>query len=464
MNTFFHFPKSLLLFATFLGTTLLTAFAAEIVEIPSEYPTVRRDATVRAVEKVMPSVVNIGTETIVQTRDTFEQRLREYFDPYYRQRKPDSQYSLGSGVIIDEEGYVITNDHVVRRASRIWVKLMDGREYEADVVASTSRSDIALLKIKNEDNVVFKAAEFADDDDLLLGETVIALGNPFGLGGSVSKGILSSKNRRPTEQDETLDIADWLQTDAAINPGNSGGPLINLEGKVIGIDVAVYSAGQGIGFAVPIKQVSQSISHIFTPESQMGLWFGARITAGQPPLKVLETEKDSPARQAGLKAGDVILEVNGETPTSFIDFNKRLQSPNGPSPTKLKVRRGSKDIDIGLNLIPEEAYFNEDLIRKRTGLGLQPLTQKLARDLGLNRYGGFLISDVERNSPAEKIKLESGIVIEAFDEMPASSMVQAARYLQSLDIGSSVNLGIRVYAKQGRRRVMQTYVAKLKTR
>ena len=110
---------------------------------------------------------------------------------------------------MDEDGYVVTNDHVVRRASRIWVRLMDGREFEADLVASTARSDIALLKIRNENGEKFQAAPFANDDDLLLGETVIALGNPFGLGGSVSKGILSSKNRRPSAEDEALDIADW---------------------------------------------------------------------------------------------------------------------------------------------------------------------------------------------------------------------------------------------------------------
>src|SRR5438128_1132546 len=190
----------------------------------------RRDATVEAVERVMPCVVNIGTETIVESNEPFEQMLREFWGPYYRRRQPDAHYSLGSGVIIDENGYVLTNLHVVRRASKVWVKLADGREFEARPIVGNTHKDVALLKLLTKGNEKFKAVKFAKDDDLLLGETVLALGNPFGLGGSVSRGILSSKNRRPPLETEPLDVADWLQTDAAINPGSSGGPLIELPG------------------------------------------------------------------------------------------------------------------------------------------------------------------------------------------------------------------------------------------
>ena len=157
---------------------------------------VRRDATVLAVEKVMPSVVNIATETIIQVRDPFEEFFRQFWDPYHRRQPPNSQYSLGSGVIIDEEGYLLTNDHVVRRADKITVKFCTGTNvYTATVVASDPKSDVALLKLNARPGEKFKAIQFAREDDLLLGETVLALGNPFGLGGSVSRGILSSKSR-----------------------------------------------------------------------------------------------------------------------------------------------------------------------------------------------------------------------------------------------------------------------------
>ncbi len=239
-------------------------------------PDARRDATVEAVEQVMPSVVNIATETIVEYNDPFEQMLREFWGPYYRRRQPNTQYSLGSGVIIDEDGYVLTNLHVVRRASKVWVKLADGREFEAEpTIVVNLRIDVAVLKLKTKEGERFKAVKFAKDDDLLLGETVLALGNPFGLGGSVSRGILSSKNRRPAIEGEPLDVADWLQTDAAINPGSSGGPLINLKGELIGLNVAIYREGHGIGFAVPIKQVTEALSEIFAPEETKTMWFGA---------------------------------------------------------------------------------------------------------------------------------------------------------------------------------------------
>ena len=177
--------------------------------------------------------------------------------------------------------------------------------YRAEAVAGSLATDIALLKIipKNTDDT-FTAATFAADDDLLLGETVLALGNPFGLGGSVSRGILSSKSRRAKSGGSKLDIPDWLQTDASINPGNSGGPLINLDGEIIGINVAVLREGQGIGFAIPIKRVNESLARIFTPEFLEGNWFGAAIHPGSRPLTVASVAPDSPAAKAGLLPGD----------------------------------------------------------------------------------------------------------------------------------------------------------------
>ena len=219
---------------------------------------VRRDATVEAVERVMPAVVNIATEEIVEYSDSYEPWFRQFWTPYYRRQQPNAQYSLGSGVIIDEDGYVLTNLHVVRRANRVWVKLADGREFQAQPIVGTTRSDVALLKLITPKNEKFKAIRFAKDDDLLLGETVLAMGNPFGLGGSVSRGILSSKNRRAPKEGESLDIADWLQTDAPINFGNSGGPLVNLRGELIGLNVAIYSEGHGIGFAIPDQASGRS--------------------------------------------------------------------------------------------------------------------------------------------------------------------------------------------------------------
>ncbi|NDA65327.1 MAG: hypothetical protein EBY09_01605, partial [Verrucomicrobia bacterium] len=244
-------------FALAVGCGLLMA-QAQVADV-------RRDATVTAVERAMPSVVNIATTTVVDNTDPAFRWRAEFFGYRVRPQLAEVPSSVGSGVIIDETGYVLTNEHVVKGANRIWVKLMDGREIEAERVAGTRKTDVALLKMKTKEGDKFTPMRFAADDDLLLGETVITLGNPFGLGGSVSKGILSSKSRRPANEDSALDVADWLQTDAAINPGNSGGPLINVRGELIGLNVAVYREGHGIGFAIPIKRVNEALSRYFTP-------------------------------------------------------------------------------------------------------------------------------------------------------------------------------------------------------
>src|SRR6266436_1760702 len=263
---------------------------------------VRRDAAVEAVQRVMPSVVNVATEELVPVRDSVESLFREFFDPYNRRRQPNTQYSLGSGVIIDEDGFVLTNFHVVDRARRVWVKLSDGREYECERKSGTSFSDLALLKIHANKGEKFTAVKLAPDDDLLLGETVLALGNPFGLGGSVSRGILSSKTRRPPMENEPLDVLDWLQTDAAINPGNSGGPLVNLRGELVGVNVAISREGQGIAFAIPVKRVSAALAEIYSPELLQKMWFGARVRPRGAPFQVMSVQMESPAGKAGLRA------------------------------------------------------------------------------------------------------------------------------------------------------------------
>ena len=190
----------------------------------------RRSPTVNAVAKVMPSVVNIATKTRVQRVGYLYNWWRDNWTPYAQQLPP--QESAGSGVIVSESGHVLTNVHVVRDADEIWVKLTDEngeqKVYQAEAIAGSLTTDIALLKIiPSKKGETFAAATFAANDDLLLGESVMALGNPFGLGGSVSQGILSSKSRRTETDGKRLEIPDWLQTDASINPGNSGGPLIN---------------------------------------------------------------------------------------------------------------------------------------------------------------------------------------------------------------------------------------------
>lgn len=407
---------------------------------------VRRDAAVEAIERAMPSVVNIQTETIVEYSDPFDELLREFWGPYYRRRPPNTEYSLGSGVIIHEEGYVLTNLHVVRRANRIKVKVFDGnqfKDYEAEPIVGTTLKDVALLKLKTKPGERFRAVKFTPDDDLLLGETVLALGNPFGLGGSVSRGILSSKNRRLPKENEPLDYADWLQTDAAINPGNSGGPLINLRGELIGLNVAVYREGQGIGFAIPVRQVTEAFSEIFIPEVIHSLWFGARIKSGPYPLLVTTVEPNSPAGKAGLIVGDQILQVDGKTPIGFIECSELLNVSHRPT-ILLVAQKSGNQRKLTVQLMPLRKVVKEKL-----GIEVQELTPELIQRLGVKGKVGLLIAEVEKGGPAEQAELQSGFLITGIEGQTTAYLMTAADILSDKKKGERVRLTVLVPQRAG---------------
>jgi len=411
---------------------------------------VRRDAVVAAVEHVMPSVVNIGTETIIRVRDPFEDFFRDFWNPYHRQAQPEPRYSLGSGVIIDEAGYVLTNDHLVRRADKIWVKLSTTPDvYEATLVAADERSDVALLKLKAKPGEKFTAIKFAPDDDLLLGETVLALGNPFALGGSVSRGILSSKSRLAPIENQPLDVPNWLQTDAPINPGNSGGPLANLRGELIGLNTAILREAQGIGFAIPVKRINESLSEMLTPESSASrLWFGARIKAGAGPRAIISVQPESPAAKAGLKGGDTIVQVNGKTPRSFIELNELLVAGAKPELTLSIQRETGERRNVTVRLVPEKTFFNADLIQKKIGVSLQELTPKLAEALGLSSADGFVVSGVDRGTPAAE-NLQPGFLVVSIDGRRPADLTEAAKILYRKKARETVQLGVVIHERRG---------------
>jgi serine protease Do len=407
----------------------------------------RRDATVIAVERVLPSVVNIATETVVEYHDWYDAMLRQFYGWSRTPLHQEKSVSLGSGVIIDEDGYVLTNLHVVRRASRIQVKLWDGREYEAEPLVGTPGSDVALLKLKTRPGEKFKAIRLAPDDDLLLGETVIALGNPYGLGASVTKGILSSKNRRPSTGDEPLDVQDWLQTDAAINPGNSGGPLVNLRGELIGLNVAVYrenggERGLGVGFSIPVKQVSTALSRFFTPEVTDSLWFGAQFKPGSRPIEVSAVQTGGPAAKAGLRAGDHVLEVNGKTPQNLIECNRLLVTADRAA--NLIIEHDSRQRSISVRLLSFE-----DLVRHRVGLTLLEITPQSAAGLGVRPGDALFIAEVQKGGPAERAGIERGYLLTAVDDQSTSSLRNVAEALSEKKRGESARFTVAVPRRFG---------------
>ena len=435
---------------TKLRAILVLAFVVSV--FPQAEESQRQDAVVEAVALVMPSVVNIATKTRVGRVRYYYDWWRDNWAPYAQELPP--QESAGSGVVVDASGYVLTNVHVVKDADEIWVKFNsiagEPKVYQAEVVVGSLTTDIALLKIiQGEAGKKFAVANFASDGDLLLGETVLALGNPFGLGGSVSRGILSSKSRRTETGDSQLDIPDWLQTDASINPGNSGGPLINLDGEIIGISVAVLKEGQGIGFAIPVKRVNEALSRIFTPEFLEGNWFGATVDAGSRPLTVTAVEPNGPAAKADMVVGDQITKINGHFPRSFIEFAGRLLDLGDNRTVQIHIKRGDDNLLRTVKLIPEKNFLNSDLIRKKTGASLESLTPEVARALGFNSAEGLVVSQVDGGSPADKAGLTTGVVVVAIDGREANDIVNAARLINSKTSGERLKLSLVHIRRKG---------------
>lgn len=435
---------------TKLGAILVLSFVASVFLQAEESQ--RQDAVVKAAGLVMPSVVNIATKTRVQRVRYYYDWWRDNWAPYAQELPP--QESAGSGVVVDASGYVLTNVHVVKDADEIWVKINneagEPKIYEAEVVVGSLTTDIALLKIiHGETGKTFAVANFANNGDLLLGETVLALGNPFGLGGSVSRGILSSKSRRTETEGSQLDIPDWLQTDASINPGNSGGPLINLDGEIIGINVAVLKEGQGIGFAIPVKRVNEALSRIFTPEFLEGNWFGAKVDAGSRPLTVTAVEPNSPAAKADMAVGDQITKINGHSPRNFIEFAVRLLDLGNNPTVQIDIKRGDDVFLRAVNLIPEKTFLNSGLIREKTGVSLEALTPEVARALGFNSAEGLVVSQVDADSPADKAGLTTGVVVVAIDDRKASDIVNAARLLNRKTSGEGLKLSLVHIRRKG---------------
>ena len=399
---------------------------------------IRRDATVNAVEQVMPTVVNIATRGKIPVRNPIERLQRQMWG----QQLFYDFIAKGSGVVIDENGYLLTNEHVIEDADEIQVRFGTGTNtYEAKVVRSDEKTDIALLKLVARPGERFRAIKLAREDDLLLGETVLALGNPVGLGGSVTRGILSSKSRIAPEEGVPLDIPNYLQTDAPINPGNSGGPLVNLRGELIGINVKVLTQTergepvQGIGFAIPIRLVEDS--EIFPTEYVKSFWFGARVKVGSYPLAITRVQPDSPAGKAGLKAGDIVMQVNGKVPKTSIDFGDLLAS-NATAEFPITIRRGESTSDFRVRMVPEQMVFNAKMLRDKLGLALE------------KSPNGFVITEVQPDSPAAAAGLQPRMIIQAIDmQAPPDDVTGIAKLLYGKKKGEPVSLDLVVLEQNG---------------
>lgn len=339
----------------------------------------RRTPIVRAVDKAMPSVVNIGTERMVRRLyndprlnfrgDMFDGLLRDFFGPPVMSDPYQARHSLGSGVIISPDGYILTNFHVVERASLIRVMLSDETRYEARIITGDPVNDLALIKI--EPNAPLPALPFAKDDDLLLGETVVALGNPYGLAHTVTAGVLSGKNREARYNGEVL-YRDILQTDAAVNPGNSGGPLLNVDGELIGINVAVYhdarQNAQNIGFAVPVKRAKALLARWLTPRLLNNSWPGLEFGDQDGRVVISEIDPDGTAYAQGLRIGDSLIGLNGLPVAELYEANRVLLSLAEGDKVDMTFMLGDEPRTFSLEITKTPKPSGRDLARERLGL------------------------------------------------------------------------------------------------
>ncbi len=326
----------------------------------------RRTAVVEAVEKAGPAVVNIRTEQIVQRRASPFFGLHDpFFEEFFRGLAPPRTFrtqSLGSGVIIDNRGHILTNAHVIAKASRIFVALGDqSREFEAKLVGMDERIDLAVLRIEGAEPFPFLPP--GRSDDLLVGETVIAIGNPLGLGHSITTGVVSASRRRIPTGEGTFSM--FIQTDALINPGNSGGPLINIRGELIGINTAIARQAQGIGFAIPIDTARRVLNELIEfgriRQAFLGVVPGPVGQAfvrgrGEGGVLVNAVEPGSPAAAAGIRTADVLLTLDDVTVTSPSELLSLLRTYTPADRVRLALLRGTerRQVEVPLAAMPTD--------------------------------------------------------------------------------------------------------------
>lgn len=393
-------------------------------------------------EKVKPAVVNISTTSTVKIpggpfRHFFgpdEGPFGDFFHRFFGQI-PDQalkQQSLGSGFIIDKDGYIITNNHVVEGAEEIKVRLADGREFTAKVVGRDPKTDLALIKISS----LFRELpilSLGNSDKMRVGDWVLAIGNPFGLEETVTQGIISATGRvigsGPYDN--------FLQTDAPINPGNSGGPLVNLKGEVIGINTAIISSGQGIGFAVPSNMAKTIIPQIQKKGKVVRGWIGVSIQnitpemvqafglAGTKGALVSEVLPGGPADKAGIKRGDVITSFDGKEIHKMTDLPfLAAETPVGKA-VVVKVIRNGKEISFTMIMaeMPEgKALSAAPAASEDLGLTVDNITPQLSRELGIRDKAGVVVVNVAPGSPADDGGIEAGDVVKEVNRTPVSNL------------------------------------------
>ncbi len=430
---------------------------------------------VELAKKLKPTVVNIRTAKTIKPKQRvqrphpqnpqnpqnpfdnfFDDFFGQFFDQMPQQRQRREQ-SLGSGFIISSDGYILTNNHVVKGADEVMVKLSEGREVKGEIKGMDEKLDLALIKINEKEKLPF--AELGDSDSLEVGEWVLAIGNPFGLSQTVTAGIVSAKGRvigsGPYD--------DFIQTDASINPGNSGGPLFSANGKVVGINSAIIAGGQGIGFAIPINMAKSIIAQLRESGKVTRGYLGVHIQAVTPELAksfdleaekgalISEVIKDSPADKAGLKAGDIVLEFDGKQIGEYNELPRIVAATPVEKKAHITVFRDGKRLELPITVAilkdvkegDAEAAAGDGKESEKLGLAVQELTKPLADRLGIKDSKGLVITEVKSGSAAEEAGIMAGSVIIEINGQRPDALDKFNAIVAKLKKGDVVRLLLR---------------------
>lgn len=401
----------------------------------------RRTPIVRIVERVMPSVVNINTKKPVPQAETpwdhfFEKD--DFINDETSLHEDGKTLSLGSGSILDSTGLVLTNAHVIYRAQEINITLWDRRVYRAEAVASDYANDIALLRILDPP-AHLKEIVPAAINDLMIGETVVAVGNPYGLDSSVTVGVLSATKRRFIRGSKVL-FSDILQTDMGIYPGSSGGPLLNLDGQMIGMNMSYLPLASKIGFAIPLIQIENTLAKWMLPEQFHSLFFGIipqvrQTQDGRREVYLASVFPGSPAERAGLKAGDVLDSIDGvrslNLPTVF------RQMIRFSEPRIVNVRIAGSTANFPVQLVPMPPLNGIILAKQKLGLSVQPLTPQMAKALNYPFEKGVILDD---QPDMEGITIKRGDLLISVNGHSLSTVEELATILEKCASGTKVDL------------------------
>lgn len=423
-----------------------SSIAAEIPMIPADFSSLAQSSS--------PSIVNISTVKIVNgggrvfkhfSRNPFgnDELFKRFFGA--QPQREFKQRSLGSGFIVDGKGFIVTNNHVVENTDQIKVILKDGKEYDAKIIGRDKNTDLALIKIEPEENL--PALKLGDSEKLKVGQWVVAIGNPFGLGHTVTSGIVSAKGRvigsGPYD--------DFIQTDTSINPGNSGGPLLDLNGNVVGINTAIIQNGQGIGFAIPSNLAKGIIEQLKASGNVTRGWVGVSIQEISKELSeyyklednegvlVVEAFEGDPAEKAGIKANDIIIEIDGEKVESNRGLTSLIASKAVGSKIKVKILRDGKKKTFTVKIAKRSdgQMVATSGIDDELGIQITELTPEVSKKYNINRTG-VIITEVKDESKAHQAGLATGDVITEINHQRVTSKKDYLKAINKVDKGEYI--------------------------